>query len=216
MPPGLGSCCQHHGHSAGNSQPWPCATLMERDEERKRARSAPGEEPEDAPGASPDAVDRWQTGQGGHTHPVLLPSSTGGTESRHKAPGPFPGGGSRKISTAPSQERGLNGLVLEPRKPSPAPGSSQQCSSPSSLSAWAQLPGLDACGGNAGAACPAPRHTQPRGRTELCVPRAIWSGGVWGGKESGGSTVMGSARTQGILYWHKAPPRPGHTTNCHE
>lgn len=40
-------------------------------------------------------------------------------DTSHK--GSFPGGGSREISTAPSQAQGLDGLVLESRKPSPSP-----------------------------------------------------------------------------------------------
>lgn len=38
----LPSRCRHHGHTAGNSQPWPCATLMAPDQHGRREKE-PGQ-----------------------------------------------------------------------------------------------------------------------------------------------------------------------------
>lgn len=38
----LPSHCRHHGHTAGNSQPWPCATLMAPDQHGRREKE-PGQ-----------------------------------------------------------------------------------------------------------------------------------------------------------------------------
>lgn len=149
-------------HSDGSRSAWG---------ERQGARSAPGEEPEAAPAASRDAVDRSQTGAGS-ARPVLLPSSADGPNKQTQATrGHFQGEAPGRSPQLPAKHEVVMGWCENPGNHLPALGSPQH--PPPPCQPGLSPPGPAARGSSAGAACPAPRHGEPRGRVELCVPRAI-------------------------------------------